>query len=629
MKRRDFLTGASLITVGELVASALPGRAAVKPTVNMAFSVNKEVNCKSLTIRLTAAKSPVLDRVVEILGSRIQERSGVKAAFTGKADCSVELVIQEGIGKEGFRIEETSPGAVRILGNDNRGLLYGVGKFLRGNTYHEGSFTLGSWRGTSVPETPMRGVLPITHFFNFYHVAPIEEIQRYVEDLALWGFNLFVFGFDIHKFESIHDPAAQAMLQRIILIGEAAKKLGLDVGLGNAVNDAYANSPEAMRADWTAGHDGYTLELAAHYHVELCPNKPGAKELLLKWREETFQALKGLGVDYMIPWPYDNGGCTNTQCKPWGANGFLTMAEPIAAMARRDFPGCKVILSTWAFELFTSGEFDALEEKFGKERPQWIDYVLVDEYHGVERYSGNPPAHRSPGGLPVVGFPDVSMWGAYPWGGFGANPVPAHHQKIWNTEKDLMTGGFLYSEGIYEDLNKVLYAQFYWQKDRTADSIVEEYIAYEFSPAVVAPVRRAIDILETNLPRWAEGLGKGAPRFVFDPRCALSYCEPPVPRTTRIAASWRDSTGEALNLMRQADKQLSTRARSSWRWRILYLRALIDDELVNNEFRVSPRCEQAAQELTKIYYAQKAVLAVSPVTKENIERHRHVVGQDM
>jgi len=71
-----------------------------------------------------------------------------------------------------------------------------------------------------------------------------------------------------------------------------------------------------------------------------------------------------------------------------GANGFLTMAEPIAEMARRDFPGCKVILSTWCFDQFTSGEYDALEEKFAKKRPQWIDYILLDEYNGVQRYSG-------------------------------------------------------------------------------------------------------------------------------------------------------------------------------------------------------------------------------------------------
>jgi hypothetical protein len=178
----------------------------------------------------------------------------------------------------------------------------------------------------------------------------------------------------------------------------------------------------------------------------------------------------------------------------------------------------------------------------------------------------------------------------------------------------------------------VLYAQFYWQKDRPADSIVEEYIAYEFSPAVVAPVRRAIEILETNLPRRADNLGKGVPRFVFDPTCAASYC-PSASKSyeerSQVAEASKRATGEALSLMTQADKQLPPPVRASWRWRILYLRALVDDELVKNDFRVSPRCEQALQELTKIYHAQKAILAVSPVTKENIERHRRVKGRDL
>jgi hypothetical protein len=602
------LTQASLIAVGELVAGAWPAQESLKRAANTSSSMGKETKCRSLDIHFTGAKSPVLERVVEIFASRIQERSGVQRTFDGTADCSVELKVQEGIGREGFRIEEDSRGSVRILGNDSRGLLYGVGKFLRSNTYHQGSFTLGNWRGTSVPDKPLRGVCAVPHFFNFYHVAPVEQMQRYLEDLALWGFNLVVFGFDIHKFESIQDPAAQALLGRMNVIARTTKKLGLDIGLGIAVNDAYANSPPAMRADWSAGHDGYTHELAAHYHLELCPNKPGAKELLLKWREETFHAFKDVGLDYVIPWPYDNGACTDSPCKPWGANGFLTLSEPIAAMARRDFPGCRIILSTWLFDYFTSGEYAGLEERFGKEQPQWIDYILVDEFTGVQRYSGKSPAHPAPGGFPVVGFPEVSMWGAYPWGGFGANPAPAHHQKLWNAQKDLLAGGFLYSEGIFEDLNKALYAQLYWQKDRTADSIVDEYIAYEFSPAVVTPVRKAIEILETNLPRRAENLEKGVPRFVLE---------------------HSGTTGEALNLIRQADRQLSPRARASWRWQILYLRALIDDELVKNDYRVSPGCEQALESLTKIYCAQKAILAVSPVTKEAIERHRGVVGRDL
>jgi len=608
MKRRDFLAQASLITVGELLSSALPAQGTAKGAANISSGASKERKRRSLEVRVIGAKSPLLDAFAGILGSRIQERCEVSSTSTGKADCLVELAVQDGLGKEGFRIERASPDTVRILGNDNRGVLYGIGKFLRSNTYFHDSFTLGNWNGTSVPDKPLRGVCTVPHFNNFYHVAPVEKLQRYIEDLVLWGFNLIVFGFDIHKYENIEDPAAQGLLERLNAIGKAAKRLGMDVGIGIAVNDAYAHSPEAMRADWTDGHDGYVHELAAHYHLELCPNKPGAKDLLLKWREETFQALKDAGLDYIIPWPYDNGGCTNAQCKPWGMNGFLTLSQPIAEMARRYFPGCKIILSTWLFDYFTSGEFAGIEENFAKERPQWVDYILVDEFAGIKRYSGQPPEHATPGGFPVVGFPEVSMWGAYPWGGFGATPLPTHHQKVWDKEKDLLAGGFLYSEGIFEDLNKFLYAQFYWQKDRQADSIVEEYIAYEFSPSVVTPVRRAIEILESNLPRKAENLEKGVPRFVMEHTAG---------------------TEEALHLLREADKQLPPRVRSSWRWRILYLRALIDDELAKNDFHVSPHAEQALQEITNIFYADKAIMAVSPVSKEAIARHRGVTGRDL
>lgn len=603
------------------VCTICGARGLAVPSSDSPLPSGGDTECRSLNIQLVAPRSMVLDREVEILASRIQERADIKATFSGQAGCSVELDVQKGIGIEGFRIEDVTPGAVRIVGNDNRGLLYGIGKFLRSNTYQQGSFTLGNWRGTSVPDKPLRGVYPATHFFNFYHVAPVEQLQRYMEDLALWGYNLVVFDFDMHHYEGIHDPAAQAMLNRMNVIGRTARNVGLEIGLGMAVNDAYMNSPVAMRADWTAGHDGYTRQLGAHYHLELCPNKPGAKDLLLKWQGEVFQAFKDLGVDYVIPWPYDNGGCTCSQCKPWGVNGYLTLAEPIAEMARRDFPGCKVILSTWLFDHFTSGEYAGLEEKFGKEHPQWVNYVLADDFQsseygmhsdtregsGVQRYSGNPPAHRVPGGFPLVGFPEVSMWGALPWGGFGANPLPAHHQQIWNTGRDSLAGGFIYSEGIFEDLNKVLYAQFYWQKDRPAGSIVDEYISYEFSPKVVAPVHKAIEILETNFPRRTENLEKGEPRFVME---------------------HSSGTGEALNLIRQADNQLPAWARASWRWRILYLRARIDDELARNDFRVSPPCEQALQELTNIFYAKRAIWAVSPVSKEAIERHRSKVGPD-
>lgn len=560
------------------------------------------VECRALSIRLDSVEDPMFKKVAEILASRIQERSGIKPSLDGEGDCGVELKLQKGIGREGFRIEDISRGQVRILGDGSRGLLYGVGKFLRSNTYRQGSFTLGSWRGTSVPQEPVRGIYFATHFFNYYHAAPIEDIERYVEDLGLWGYNSIFVWFDMHHFNGMQDPAAQAMVERLNAILSTAKRAGLKTGITLLANEAYANSPEALRADWTAGHDGYFRVPQGHYHVELCPHKPGAKALMLKWREEMFQKFKEVGVDYVVIWPYDQGGCTCSLCKPWGTNGFLMMAEPIAEMARRDFPQCSIILSTWYFDKFTSSEWEGLERIFGDARPPWVNYIMADAA-GVSRYSGNPPQHQVPGGFPLLSFPEISMWGADPWGGFGANPLPTHYQQLWDVGKKTLAGGFPYSEGIFEDLNKVLYAQFFWQKEAPASSIVDEYIAYEFSPQVVPEVRRAIEILEKNYPRRAENLEHktGPVRFVME---------------------HSSGTGEAFKLMQQADRSLSPAARSSWRWRILYLRALIDNELANNDFRVSTRCEEALQELTNIYYAHKAVYAVSPPTTEAIERDR-------
>ena len=63
-----------------------------------------------------------------------------------------------------------------------------------------------------------------------------------------------------------------------------------------------------------------------------------------------------------------------------------------------------------------------------------------------------------PGQLPMVGFPEISMYETFPWGGFGATPLPRHFPSQWDAVKLRSSGGFPYSEGISEDLNKVLFS---------------------------------------------------------------------------------------------------------------------------------------------------------------------------
>ena len=56
----------------------------------------------------------------------------------------MELALAPGIGTEGFRIEDGAHGGVRVCGNDEAGLLFGVGKLLRTARYGEGSFPRAS-----------------------------------------------------------------------------------------------------------------------------------------------------------------------------------------------------------------------------------------------------------------------------------------------------------------------------------------------------------------------------------------------------------------------------------------------------------------------------------------------------
>jgi hypothetical protein len=255
------------------------------------------------------------------------------------------------------------------------------------------------------------------------------------------------------------------------------------------------------------------------------------------------------------------------------------MAEPSARAYRRAFPKGKVILSTWDFDLMSDGDWAGLAAKFNAKKPDWVDYLMVD-ITGDE-YPRYPLEHGVPGGLPMLNFPEISMWGQGPWGGYGANPFPARLQKRWDQIKGKLSGGFPYSEGIYEDIDKVICTQFYWNADRPALDIVRQYIAFEFSPEVVDDVMSAVKIFEQNHLRDHIG-----------PSAVAAY--------------------ESIT---RADGNLSLQARRSWRWRLLYVRAMLDQEIYRNE-RGEGRDEvfkKACEELTGMYHAQDAFAAVRPV----------------
>jgi len=546
---------------------------------------------KSLRLILPPRPGPVVENIGRVFARQVESRCEAKIVVKGDAPLTVELAIEPGAGSEGFRIADSAPGTIRISGNDVRGLLYGVGKFLHTSAYGSGEFAPSSWRGVAVPKMPVRGIYLATHFQNYYQVAPIEEVTRYVEDLSLWGVNSFLVWFGMEEFTGINDPKAQAMLERLRALLKIVKNLGLDASLGCICNDGYKNSPAHLRADdRTVGHAGYHTRMGPRIFNlgnELCPSQPGVLEMELGFCQEKFEAFKSIGLDYWFITPYDNGGCTCSNCAPWGVNGYLRMAEPLARAYRRAFPEGRVVLGTWYFDRWADGEWAGITAKFNARKPDWVDYLMADNFEAYPRY---PLDHGVPGGFPLLNFPDISMWGQDPWGGYGANPYPGRLQERWNLTKDKLSGGVPYSEGIYEDLNKVICARLYWDPDRPVIETVKDYTAFEFSPAVVDEVTSVVEIFEKNHRR--DPIGERAV--------------------------------EACELLDRAEAKLTPQARRSWRWRLFRIRASIDQEMYRNRLGQGRQevFRQAHEELLKIARAENAWPMLRPVLIPAVSQKR-------
>ena len=542
-----------------------------------------------LKISLPLNPTPLIRRAADLLRRGLEERG----ARINPA-CQLRLELDPALGPEGFRLT-TLPGGVRIAGRDERGVLYGVGKFLR-HVQTEGERVLGSdWTGESVPAKPVRGMYFASHFHNVYHDAPLDLVVRYVEDLALWGCNALSVWFDMHHYQGIDDPAAQAMIARLRAILQAAEAVGMRSALTTLANEGFADTPAALKADWTSGHDGYFRDPGGHYHCEICPSKPGGLELILHERQQVFDAFRDLNLGFVWLWPYDQGGCTCRDCAPWGTNGFLRTCEAIIPLVHQYFPQAKTVLSTWYFDRFVKGEWEGLAQRFAGAPPAGVDVLMIDDFGGFPEY---PLQHGVPGGLPVVGFPEISMEGNGPWGGFGANPRPQHWGTYWGKVKHLLQGSFPYSEGIYEDLNKVLILQLEWAPERAVDDIVREYATGAFGPAAAEPVLQAV--------RWLEGDGAlhtgyapGGPTF----------------RTGALAHA-----GESLVVLEALAATLPSRILTSWRWRLLWLRAAITAELKQSGGAMTDRLDGYFEELASIYHAGQAERAVCPPSRQACRR---------
>lgn len=554
--RRTFIKCTGIAAVG----LGLPGCT----TTNRERTTEKsQPNHRNVRVRVQAPADPLVARTFAILKDRIEQRCAVNVVEV-RNRAQIILTIDNQLPPQAFRIDQ-SGGAVRVAGGSPRGLLYGVGKFLRTSRYDE-TFQPSPWRGMSKPHGSLRGMYFASHFHNWYVQASEAEIARYMEDLALWGVNAVMVIFPMINLQDWNDPEAAPAMDMMRKYARTARALGIEFATG-INNCMFIGAPANIRAkrlpDPTGrrGNSGHPI----------CPSNPEGHAYLMECARQLYAKLADVGLDILVHWPYDEGGCACEQCQPWGSNGYLKLSRDLTRLGQSYFPKIKAVLSTWMFDTPPEGEWQGLTDVLAKGEP-WVDYILADAHEDFPRY---PLDVGVPGKLPLLNFPEISMWGNWPWGGFGANPLPARFQRLWDQVKQVVQGGFPYSEGIYEDMNKAVVVQFYWDPNCTARATLEEYIAYEFGAGVTEDVLAVIDLLEAT--------------------ASNTYRKKPVDREAVLRA---DQLAAAVNA------RLPEWARRSWRWEILHLRTVLDRERFGGGSLDSPTAEAALLRLIELYHCQ-------------------------
>ena len=472
----------------------------------------------------------------KLLRERISERVPTELC---PGEMTVTLKVDASIGKEESYCICSAQNEWQITGSCELGLYYGIGKFLHSAKWSENDFSPVATNGVVSPDCSLRIMYFSIHFYNWYHTAPIEELERYVEDMLLWGYNTIACIVPVANIDAWGDETHMDSRNRLRMVQALTKKYGMRTAMLICVNQGLKSAPHEYDSDMN-----FNIVMRGNFGRNLCLSKPDAVEYLRDvWRHE-LEAYEDIGLDYIVTWPYDEGGCGCAGCRPWGANKYLDGVNWLREEAVKYFPNIKFVVSTWAFDdPEDEGEYAGLYKRL-KTDLAWVDYLMIDSHGDFPQFALDNEVIK-----PIINFPEISMWGLIPWGGFGANPLPLRFQAIWDSSKHLLDGGAPYSEGLYEDISKIQCAGYYWNRDASWQEILGEYVNYEYSKDVIEDTLELMLCIERNHAHVGDG---------EEPELAYAL-----------------KGGE---LARSIDARLSEKAKTNWRWRILYIRAILDEK---------------------------------------------------
>jgi hypothetical protein len=397
------------------------------------------------------------------------QRATIRALPVLARDLENHLAQDAGLPPDGFRIltlAESHPPKLYILGNDSRGVLYGVGFLLRHLALTRGSVLLpGDFQVTSSPKYRLRGhQLGYRDKTNSYDGWDLPQWDQYIRELAIFGANAIELipprSDDLP--DSVHFP--RPPLEMMAGMSQVAADYGLDVWIWYpALDEDYSD--------------------------------PAQVEFALKEWDIVYQRLPR--IDALLVPGGDPGHSPPRHLMPMLARQTESL--------HRYHPQAQMWVSAQGFNQEWMDEFLSI---LRTESPSWLSGVVYGPWihMPISEFRKLIPEN-----YPIRSYPDVthSLDCQYPipdWdlayalteGRETINPRPKGQSAIFKQMGEDVIGFLTYSEGCHDDLNKAIWSCLGWDPRADLMDILRQYSNFFIGSQFTEPFALGLLALEQN-----------------------------------------------------------------------------------------------------------------------------------
>ncbi|MCB0684872.1 MAG: hypothetical protein KDC53_00050 [Saprospiraceae bacterium] len=400
-------------------------------------------------IYLPIQSSERMHTYATVLQEEIEKRSGLQWTITNKFECKKIIALDHSplpdLNKEGFSIRiSNNQDSVIIHGFDERGVLYGIGYFLRKITAINGTIEVPEdLKIITNPAYEIRGhQLGYRPKTNAYDAWDRQQFDQYIRELAFFGANSI----------EIMPPRTDDDFTSVHMRKPAAE----------------------MIVDQSKICDAYDLDVWMWYpNMGSDFSHPDSLKKELDERHRVFSSLPRL--DHLFVPGGDPG-----ELDPSLLFGWL---DKVSVVLHQYHPNAKIWISPQVFRP-TAAWFEVFYREINK-KPDWLGGVVFGPWVEVPLEVLRGKINKD---IPIRRYPDIthSLSAQYPFSKWDLsfaitlgreciNPRPVDEKQIHNVLARYANGSISYSEGTNDDLNKFVWSAQDWNPSTPVIETLRDY----------------------------------------------------------------------------------------------------------------------------------------------------------